>query len=163
MTRNSVYTALAAFILTAGTAGMASAGDQLGVIAPPMYAHSVAASDTVLGGTNQGKTQLAAQLQTFPGLRNINPANYTANELQNIVEAARVGNTSQVSYYVQHQDRLPGGPGVGGTNQGKSQLANQMKLQPTTYTMSQLGRADNSAMHSNLTDASYALTGNNAI
>lgn len=158
MTRNSVYTALAAFVLAAGTAGVASAEtSQYGVIAPPMYVHSVAADTATLGATNQGKTQLAAQLQTFAGLRNINADNYTSSELQNIVQAARDGDTSQVNFYVNHENRLPGGPGVGATNQGKTQLAEELNLNPTDFTQAQLERINQSAQNDNMTDVSYVI------
>ncbi|KEP71453.1 hypothetical protein DL1_07135 [Thioclava dalianensis] len=158
MTRNSVYTALAAFALAAGTAGVASAEtSQYGVIAPPMYVHSVASDTATLGATNQGKTQLAAQLQTFAGLGNINPDSYSANELQNILRAARDGDISQVNFYVNHENRLPGGPGVGATNQGKTQLAEELNLNPTDFTQAQLERINQSAQNDNMTDVSYVI------
>ncbi|MBD3803984.1 MAG: hypothetical protein IE919_12215 [Thioclava sp.] len=155
MTRNLFTTAIAAATLVAGSAGIASAAgfsysthdSGLGVIAAPMSVSSPASGPMAPGATNQGKTQIASELQTFPGLRNVDPTKYTVAELQNMLQAVRKGDLSTVTYYRSREDRLPGGPGVGATNQGKAQLAAELGLNPEAYTVVQLEQIAQAVRH----------------
>lgn len=166
MTRKLFVSALAATALTVGSAGIASAANLsysthdsgLGVIAPAMSTSSPASGPMAPGATNQGKTQMAAELETFPGLKNVDPTQYTPAELQNMLQAARAGDVSALNFYRSHTDRQPGGPGVGATNPGKSQIAAQLGLNPRAFTTAQLQRVQNDVRRGHLDDANYVVS-----
>ncbi|KEO52855.1 hypothetical protein [Thioclava pacifica] len=171
MTRKLFTTAIAALALTAGSAGIASAAgfshstndSGQGVIAVPMSTSSPASGPMASGATNQGKTQIAAELQTFPGLSDVDPRAYTVAELTNMLHAARKGDLSKVNFYRGHEDRLPGGPGVGATNQGKAQLAAELGLNPKAYTTAQLEEIAQAVRHDDFETAKLiAAQGNSA-
>lgn len=166
MTRNLLTTAIAALALTAGSAGIVSAattqvgadnGTDLGVIAPSMTPQPQASS-MVVNATNQGKTQIAAQLQTFAGLNNVDPTQYSVGELQKMLHAARNGDVAKLAYYRSHADRQLGGPGLGETTPGKTQMAEQLGLNPDDYTVAQLQRIQHDVQRGSYDDANYIVT-----
>ncbi|OOY31686.1 hypothetical protein [Thioclava sp. F36-6] len=166
MTRNLLTTAITALALAAGSAGIASAattqvgadnGTDLGVIAPSMTPQSPASS-MVVNATNQGKNQIAAELQTFPGLNNVDPTQYSVDELQKMLHAARKGDASKLAYYRSHEVRHQGGPGLGETTPGKTQMAAQLGLNPDEYTVAQLQRIQHDVQRGNYGDANFIVT-----
>ncbi|AQS49272.1 MULTISPECIES: hypothetical protein [Thioclava] len=166
MTRNLLTTAIAALALTAGSAGLASAAttyngpdnnSDLGVIAPSMTPQTQGSS-MVVNATNQGRAQVAAELQTFAGLNNVDPTQYSVGELQKMLHAARKGDTAKLAYYRSHADRHPGGPGLGKTTPGKTQMASQLGLNPDNYTVAQLQRIQHDVQRGNYGDAHFIVT-----
>lgn len=157
MTRKIFVSALSALALSVGTAGVAAASnsESYGVIIPPMSVSSPASGPQAPSATNPGETQIAKQLQTFPGLNNVDPTRYTATELQNILEAARKGDTTTLNFYLRRENAQPGGPGVGATNPGKSQIAAQLGLNPKAYTSAQLQRIAYAVENGNLDEAAF--------
>ena len=163
MTRKPMTALIAALALSMGTAGIASAdtgtpGASQGVVAASMGANTPASNGPGIGQTDQGKTQLANELQTFPRLRAIHASDYTTDELVNMIQAARNGQPDRAMYYVNHEDTAAGGPGTGLSDQGKSQLAAQLGLNPADYTTAQLQRMQHDLQRGDLDDANFVVT-----
>lgn len=164
MTRKPLIAILAALGLTVGTAGIAAARDtgtpgaSQGVVVAPMGGTMTASNGPGIGWTNQGKTQIARELQVFPQFRAVKAEDYTTGELTNMLNAARKGNMDAAMYFYNHDNLQPGGPGIGSSDQGKAQLAAQLGLNPNAYTTAQLQRIQTDAQHGRMDDANFVAT-----
>ncbi|KEO52854.1 hypothetical protein [Thioclava pacifica] len=164
MTRKPLIALLAALGLTVGSAGIAAAretgtpGASQGVIIAPMGGSVQASGGPGIGWTNQGKTQIAAELQTFPQLSGIKASDYTVAELTNMLHAARRGRMDVALYFANHENLMPGGPGIGATDQGKSQLAAQLGADPGNYTTGQLDQMQNDVQRGHMDAANFTAT-----
>ncbi|KFE36636.1 hypothetical protein DW2_00720 [Thioclava atlantica] len=116
-----------------------------------------------IGTTNQGKSQLAAELRNFPQLPTINPGDYTVAELTNMLDAAQRGDLVSANYYARHQDIGSGGPGIGMTDQGKTQLAAQLGLNPDLYTVAQLQQIQHDLRRGHVEQAKNVVAQGNAV
>lgn len=164
MTRKPLLALLAALGVTVSSVGAAAARDagtpgaSQGVIIAPMGTVAQSSGGPGIGWTNQGKTQIAAELQTFPQFRGIRASDYTVAELTNMLHAARRGRMDVALYFANHENLMPGGPGIGATDQGKSQLAAQLGVDPGNYTVGQLERMQNDVQRGHMDAANFVAT-----
>lgn len=114
------------------------------ILTPALIALSLA------GAAHAGEVSTDAQLA---GAAGVAANEYTAAELQNIIDARRDNNQTAVSFYVSHGNRAEAGGDAG------NQLAKLAGVEPGKYSTNELQRLINAREKNNADEVRAILTG----
>ncbi|WP_339108172.1 hypothetical protein [Thioclava sp. GXIMD4216] len=101
-----------------------------------------------IASAQSNDAQLAALLQ-------VNGAQFTTAELNNINEARRDGDVAKANYYLNHENRTT----AAHNGQGKAQLAAQLGVNASDYTLAELVTIDSDRRDNNIQNADFVLNG----
>ena len=108
----------------------------------------IVAATAGIASAQSNDAQLAALL-------NVNGAEFTTAELNNINEARRDGDVAKANYFLNHENRAE----VAGNGHGKAQLAAQLGVNASDYTLAELVTVDSARRDNNIQNADYVLNG----
>ncbi len=111
---------------------------------------ALTATAGVASAQGAGHDQLAAQL-------GLNGAQFTTAELTTISDARRDGDRNTVAYFLNHDNRATEDAST--VSAGKAQLAAQLGVNPTEYTLAELVAADSALRDDNAQNAAFILSG----
>ncbi|WP_330629424.1 hypothetical protein [Thioclava sp. FTW29] len=111
---------------------------------------ALTASAGIASAEGAGHAQLAQQL-------GLNGADFTTAELTSIDEARRDGDNSTVNYFLNHDNRVAAPAQE--VSAGKAQLAAQLGVDPSKYTLAELVTVDSDLRDHNAQDAAFILSG----
>ncbi|TQS71545.1 hypothetical protein ERN12_10995 [Rhodobacteraceae bacterium] len=102
---------------------------------------------------SSGHDQLANMLQ-------VNGAEFTTGELISIRDARIDGNLTQERYFLSHENRAQAG-GKGETSQGKEQLAEQLGVDASKYSIAELSQLQDAVRENDRQKVRFIMSGNN--
>ncbi|WP_339114288.1 hypothetical protein [Thioclava sp. GXIMD2076] len=108
----------------------------------------IVAATAGIASAQSNDAQLAALL-------NVNGAEFTTAELNNINEARRDGDVEKANYFLNHENRADASAG----SHGKAQLAAQLGVNASDYTLAELVTVDSARRDNNIQNADYVLNG----